>query len=200
MKSRIVLFALVAASGMHGGGVARADDVYAPVGDATVTAARCYPLPPPAEDAKDSPRYDPAEGPENMFRVRMSGNMLSIGFRSGDDDAVSIACRQFKLHFGGDNDEPFWVECWGDVRVDWPDSWCGFPALRMRADRLRFDSADGTAQLKSDGKGPCRLEYVLPGTGGDSTIVADEIRLHLDSGRVEARGALSVVLPRDDDD
>ncbi len=197
MKSRIVLFGLVAVCGICSV-VARADDVYPRAGDATVTAARCVPLPVPGEDAKDPARCDPGEMPRDMFHVRMRDHMLSIGLNN-DGAELSIACREFKLHFGGSDDESFRAECSGDVRVVWPDSWCGFPACRMRADRLSFNSADGTALLKSGGKGPCRLEYILPGTPNASTLVADEIRLQLRSGRIEAQGALSLFLPREDD-
>ena len=198
MKSRIVLSALFVVC-LMGPVASQADETPAAEGKAPV-AVDAYARPQPVEGARPLPSRNPAEGPHGTLHVRMRDNVLSIGTGGSDGDGLSIACREFRLHFSRDDDEPFRVECRGDVRLRWPESWAGLPACRMLADELSFHSADQTAVLKSGGGRPCRLEFSLPGAKEASSIDADEIRLQLRTGRIEASGTTRLFLRNEEDD
>jgi len=198
MKSRILLSVLFVVC-LVCSVAALANEMPAPAAEAPVVA-NPYPQPQPVEGAKPLPQCDPVERPHGTFHVRMRGNMLSIGTGGSDEDGLSITCREFRLHFGQGEDESFRVECCGNVRLAWPESWAGLPACTMRADALSFNSADQTALLKSGGGRPSRLEFSLPGAGEVSSIDADEIHLQLRSGRIDARGRMSLFLRNEEDD
>jgi len=194
MQTRILLSALFTVCRLCNA-AAPADDMTAPADETPAAAAWCVAK--PVEDAKDPPRCDPAD---RTFCVRVRDNKLTLHLGDEEEeDGLSIACEQFNLQFDGENDEQFKVECCGGVRIGWSKAWAGLPACLIQADTLRFNSADATALLTSNGKDPCRLEFILPGTDKPSKLVADEIRVDLRNGRVEAKGEMSVFLPKEDD-